>query len=236
MPPGRSRFSFFVESPAGLKAYLEINIDDVDTTGPHGAVGDSCAALRAEFERTAAWLAQGGFKRDTSFDRPPSTGWTGGGKGGGRQEAAPPSDLKVPSHCGKPMVYKQEWTNKEDKVIKAKFVCRLDQKCVSVIDAPDPGVKNYPHSVWEDAYRKQLAKADSRPQDGADGAKANGADRSIGFGDFLTAALKEHGLGKTKVLAFCGMDEAALRGVGTEGWLNWLDKMKVAARETEAGQ
>ena len=140
-----STFNVFA-SKAGFSIHFKLSVNDVPRkTDDSGKEQSGLAALMASAELLIDWMKSHGYEHDTSKDRPAF------GARSAAPETPPPADIPVPTHCGEPMKYR----SKTEKA-GAKYECRKGAQCEK---AREVNGRKYGHTVWEDAYRRELDAA-----------------------------------------------------------------------------
>lgn len=132
---------------------LKTFIEDKDGFITHVTVnGETPEQAWQDFLLVVGWFKDEGAKPNKGFENKVVRG--GGGK---KPEDPIPADLKdhVPAHCGEAMKYAAAYTNPNtQQKVGAKFQCAKGGECAN---ARTVGDKKYGATIWEDAYRKELA-------------------------------------------------------------------------------
>ena len=131
----------FIEDKEGYITHVTVN-------------GETAESAYQDFMLVVGWFKEDGARPNKGFENRVVRG----GGGGRKPEDPVPDDLKelVPAHCGEPMEYKAKYTNQTtQKEVSARFQCRKGEQCQQ---ARQVGDKKYGFSIWEDAYRRELAE------------------------------------------------------------------------------
>lgn len=204
-------FDLYVKAPSGTEAALHVELADVA----------HLQEIVDGMKRADALLKAAGFQRSERLDKPAYQ--KGGGNFQPRPETPPPADLEVPSHCGEHMRYVEAREASGDKkAVAAHWDCRKGRGCV---EGREVNGNRFPFTNWH--LNKRQAPKESTPPAPVPAAQGSAAPGPLGYGDFKTQATQRFGMFTAQIVKFAGVkDEAELRVLGPEQWLQLLDQMQ----------